>query len=41
MVDLTDPDAIERAFADLGERWGAINSLVNTIGPGEGTFDGT
>jgi NAD(P)-dependent dehydrogenase (short-subunit alcohol dehydrogenase family) len=38
-VDLTDPAAIERAFAELGERWGSINSLVNTIGPAAGTFE--
>lgn len=39
LVDLTDPPSIQRAFAELGERWGSINSLVNTVGPGEGTFE--
>ena len=29
----TDPAAIEGAFATLGERWGSVNSLINTIGP--------
>jgi NAD(P)-dependent dehydrogenase (short-subunit alcohol dehydrogenase family) len=38
-VDVTDPTSIEGAFAELGERWGSINSLVNTVGPGEGTFE--
>ena len=38
-VDLTDASAIERAFAQLGDRWGEINSLVNTIGPGDGSFE--
>ena len=38
-VDVTDPAAIDAAFAAVGERWGAINSLVNTIGPSDGTFD--
>jgi NAD(P)-dependent dehydrogenase (short-subunit alcohol dehydrogenase family) len=39
LVDLTDPVAIQAAFSELGERWGSINSLVNTIGPGAGTFE--
>jgi len=38
-VDLTDPSAIEGAFATIGERWGEINSLINTIGPGDGYFE--
>jgi 3-oxoacyl-[acyl-carrier protein] reductase len=38
-VDLTDPAAIEGAFAEIGDRWGAINSLVNTVGPGDGYFE--
>ena len=32
-VDLSDPEAISDAFATIGERWGAITSLVNTVGP--------
>src|SRR5213593_3089050 len=24
---------VEAAFAELGERWGALNILVNTVGP--------
>ncbi|WP_426573739.1 SDR family NAD(P)-dependent oxidoreductase [Aquihabitans sp. McL0605] len=38
-VDLTDPSSIDEAFATIGDRWGAVNSLVNTLGPGDGTFD--
>ncbi len=38
-VDLTDPVAIEGAFASIGERWGSVNSLINTIGPGDGFFE--
>lgn len=38
-VDLTDPAAIDGAFAALAERWGSVNSLVNTLGPGDGTFE--
>ena len=36
-VDLTDPAAIDDAFAEIGERWGAVNSLVNTLGPATAT----
>jgi len=38
-VDLKDPNAIERAFAKLAERWGHVNSLINTVGPGDGHFE--
>lgn len=39
-VDVTDPAAIEAAFAEVGARWGALNILVNTVGPGDtGTID--
>jgi len=38
-VDLTDPAAIDDAFATIAERWGAVNSLINTIGPGDGKFE--
>jgi NAD(P)-dependent dehydrogenase (short-subunit alcohol dehydrogenase family) len=38
-VDLTDPAAISAAFTQIGERWGAVNSLVNTVGPGDGYFE--
>jgi NAD(P)-dependent dehydrogenase (short-subunit alcohol dehydrogenase family) len=39
-VDVTDSGAIDAAFAELGARWGALNILVNTVGPGDtGTID--
>ena len=38
-VDLTDAVAIEGAFATLSERWGSVNSLINTLGPSDGTFE--
>ncbi|MGH7897702.1 MAG: SDR family NAD(P)-dependent oxidoreductase [Candidatus Binatia bacterium] len=39
-VDVTRRADVDRAFADLGERWGAINALVNTVGPNQvGTID--
>jgi len=39
-VDVTDAAAIEAAFAELGARWGSLNVLVTTVGPGDtGTID--
>lgn len=41
-TDLTDDEAIRRAFAEIGERFGALNTLVNAAGPTGGslrTFD--
>ena len=39
-VDVTDAAAIEAAFAEVGARYGALNILVNTVGPGDtGTID--
>ncbi len=38
-VDLSDPEAISDAFATIGQRWGAITSLVNTVGPSDGFFE--
>jgi len=38
-VDTTNPAAITAAFAEIEERWGSINSLINTIGPADGFFD--
>jgi len=34
-VDVRDRGDVDRALADLGARWGAINILVNTIGPNQ------
>ncbi|EIV92685.1 SDR family NAD(P)-dependent oxidoreductase [Frankia sp. QA3] len=33
-VDLSRPDQVERAFEELGRRWGSLNALMNTVGPG-------
>jgi NAD(P)-dependent dehydrogenase (short-subunit alcohol dehydrogenase family) len=38
-VDMTDADSISAGFAEVAERWGEINSLVHTIGPGDGYFE--
>lgn len=39
-LDVTDAAAIEAAFAEVGARYGALNILVNTVGPGDtGTID--
>jgi 3-oxoacyl-[acyl-carrier protein] reductase len=38
-VDMTDADSISAGFAAVAERWGQINSLVHTIGPGDGYFE--
>jgi NAD(P)-dependent dehydrogenase (short-subunit alcohol dehydrogenase family) len=39
-VDVTDARAVEAAFAEIGARFGALNALVNTVGPGDtGTID--
>ena len=39
-VDVGSKADVDRAFAELGKRWGAINILVNTVGPNQvGTID--
>jgi NAD(P)-dependent dehydrogenase (short-subunit alcohol dehydrogenase family) len=38
-TDVGDPDQITAAFTQLAQRWGSLNSLVNTVGPFAGTFD--
>lgn len=39
-VDITVPDDVTAAFLAVGERWGALNILVNATGPGGvGSFD--
>ena len=38
-VDVTDRAAVERAFGEIGTRWGRLNALVNTVGPGAGRLD--
>ncbi|OLP03908.1 short-chain dehydrogenase [Mycolicibacterium porcinum] len=40
VADTSDSSQVERAFATVGERWGEINALINTVGPGAaGNFE--
>src|ERR1700757_335509 len=35
VADIGDAGAVDKVFADLGERWGGeLNVLINTVGPG-------
>ena len=38
-VDMSDAESIAAGFAPSRERWGELNSLVHTIGPGDGYFE--
>jgi 3-oxoacyl-[acyl-carrier protein] reductase len=39
-ADMTDADEVGAAFAEVGERWGSLNILVNAAGPsGAAKFD--
>src|ERR1700753_4165805 len=38
-VDMTDASSIMSAFDEVSDRWGRLNSLVHTIGPGDGYFE--
>jgi NAD(P)-dependent dehydrogenase (short-subunit alcohol dehydrogenase family) len=38
-VDVLDPADIDGAFAAVDERFGSLNILVNTVGPGAGRFE--
>jgi 3-oxoacyl-[acyl-carrier protein] reductase len=38
-VDMADADSIAAGFAAIAERWGQLNCLVHTIGPGDGYFE--
>ncbi len=38
-VDVTDARQVEAAFEELGRNWGSLNVLVNTLGPGAGSFE--
>jgi NAD(P)-dependent dehydrogenase (short-subunit alcohol dehydrogenase family) len=38
-VDMADADSIAASFAQVSQRWGQLNSLVHTIGPGDGYFE--
>src|SRR6201999_2793122 len=37
-VDMTDPASIAAGYQEVGARWGSLNVLVHTIGPGAGRF---
>src|ERR1700735_2939528 len=39
VVDMTDASSILTGFEEVAERWGRLNSLVHTIGPGDGYFE--
>jgi 3-oxoacyl-[acyl-carrier protein] reductase len=38
-TDVTDRSEVDAAFAEIGSRWGALNVLVNTVGPSAGHFE--
>jgi 3-oxoacyl-[acyl-carrier protein] reductase len=38
-VDMADAASIADGFAFVADRWGQLNSLVHTIGPGDGYFE--
>jgi 3-oxoacyl-[acyl-carrier protein] reductase len=38
-VDMADAASIADGFATVSERWGSLNALVHTIGPGDGYFE--
>ena len=38
-VDMTDAGSITAGFDAVAQRWGELNSLVHTIGPGDGFFE--
>jgi 3-oxoacyl-[acyl-carrier protein] reductase len=38
-TDVADTPSVDAAFDEIGQRWGSLNALVNTVGPGAGTID--
>src|SRR4051812_19877171 len=38
-VDMSDAASIVDGFAAVATRWGRLNSLIHTIGPGDGYFE--
>lgn len=38
-VDMSDAESIAAGFEAVAQRWGELNSLVHTIGPGDGYFE--
>lgn len=40
VADTSDGAQVEQAFAEVAERWGELNALINTVGPGAaGNFE--
>ncbi|MGV0814136.1 SDR family oxidoreductase [Mycolicibacterium boenickei] len=40
VADTADSSQVEQVFAEVGERWGELNALINTVGPGAaGNFE--
>jgi NAD(P)-dependent dehydrogenase (short-subunit alcohol dehydrogenase family) len=39
VTDVTNAEQVTAAFAAIGSGWGSLNVLVNTVGPGAGSFD--
>jgi 3-oxoacyl-[acyl-carrier protein] reductase len=38
-VDVVNPEEVKAAFAEIDERFGSLNVLVNTVGPAAGRFE--
>lgn len=38
-VDMADAESITQGFGVVSQRWGQLNCLVHTIGPGDGYFE--
>lgn len=38
-VDMADADSIATGFDAVSQRWGRLNCLIHTIGPGDGYFE--
>jgi 3-oxoacyl-[acyl-carrier protein] reductase len=38
-VDVTDAGEVNAAFAEVDQKWGSLNLLVNTVGPAAGRFE--
>src|ERR1039458_2837279 len=38
-ADVTDRQQVIDAFSAIGSRWGSLNVLVNTVGPGAAKFE--
>lgn len=38
-VDMSSPGSIAAGFAEVSRKWGQLNVLIHTVGPGAGAFD--